>query len=380
MPSKASNSRKMASNSRKTVSNTMKMVLRTPIRRRDTRQSVSNRAFQLASEWVDELNYYNFSDKWRINGKMPIFYKLINIFLLLIQFNQLRDRDFFSQAVKDILSYYNSNLGEHEQDKRIDSENIIEALLENIIILYDRLQLFPSGEKLLTTDLLLYHGIHYDSIIHRSLLQLNKGDTYKLPIFMSTSVTRDVACRFTDYSKIIIRIAVNQEYLRYFKYVYFGDTLIISDTNFFTENEFLLNLFSELRFISKTSEEITYREPYVGDTYRTITNTFSIFDMEFVRHSTSTPEQVKTILEQHIANYRNQAHGGKKNTRNTRKNKNKNKNKRNTRNTRNKRIKRNKNKNKNKRKILNKNRNILTKSRKLYKNGRHYTRKNLRTQ
>ena len=56
----------------------MKMVLRTPIRRRDTRQSVSNRAFQLASEWVDELNYYNFSDKWRINGKMPIFYKLIN--------------------------------------------------------------------------------------------------------------------------------------------------------------------------------------------------------------------------------------------------------------------------------------------------------------
>jgi ActR/RegA family two-component response regulator len=33
---------------------------------------------------VDEYDYYNFSDKWRTNGKMPIFYKLINVFLLFI--------------------------------------------------------------------------------------------------------------------------------------------------------------------------------------------------------------------------------------------------------------------------------------------------------
>ena len=114
---------------------------------------------------------------------------------------------------------------------------------------------------------------------------------------MSTSVTRDVACKFTDSSKIIIRITVNEEYLRLFKYIYFGDTLIIGDNNFLTENEFLLNLFTELQFTGKTSEEITYKSPYIGNTYRTITDTFSIFDMKFIKHSNYTPEEVKNILD-----------------------------------------------------------------------------------
>jgi hypothetical protein len=366
------------------------LILRTPLifDGRSTRQRVYQPEYKLASEWVDEYDYYNFSDKWRTNGKMPIFYKLINVFLLFIQFNQPRDINFFYEAIRDILKYYNSDL---TPELEIGSETIIQELLKNIIILYARLQLFPNGEKLLATNLLLYHGIHSDSMIHKSLLKLTTGATYKLPIFMSTSVTRDVACKFTDSSKIIIRITVNEEYLRLFKYIYFGDTLIIGDNNFLTENEFLLNLFTELEFIGNTSEEITYKSPYIGNTYRTITDTFSIFDMKFIKHSNYTPEEVKNILDKHIEEYRvnvekaqkaqraqqaPELKGGKKYKTNKRKYKtNKGKYKTNKR-----KYKTNKGKISIKNFLIKnkfKNQKMLTKSRKLYKKNTYYTRKNL---
>ncbi len=374
-----------------------KLIRRTPLSfdGRSTRQRVYQPEYKLASEWVDEYDYYNFSDKWRTNGKMPIFYKLINVFLLFIQFNQPRDITFFYEAIRDILKYYNSDLDEEDE---IDSETIIEELLKNIIILYERLQLFPNGEKLLDTNILLYHGIHKDSIIHESLLKLTTGAIYELPIFMSTSVTRDVACRFTAESKIIITITVNEKYLRLFKYIYFGDTLIIGDNNFLTENEFLLNLFTKLKFINKISEKIIYKSPYIGDTYKKITDTFTIFNMEFVSHSNFTPEQVRNILDIHIEENRvkvelaqkaqqaqqaQQAQkaqqapglmGGRKyKTNKTNKRKYK----------ANKRNKTHKGKIPTKKlsiKYKFKNKKILTKSRKLYKKSSYYTRKNLKNQ
>jgi hypothetical protein len=374
-----------------------KLILRTPLSfdGRSTRQRVYQPEYKLASEWVDEYDYYNFSDKWRTNGKMPIFYKLINVFLLFIQFNQPRDITFFYEAIRDILKYYNSDLDEEDE---IDSETIIEELLKNIIILYTRLQLFPNGEKLLYTNLLLYHGIHKDSIIHESLLKLTTGAIYELPIFMSTSVTRDVACRFTAESKIIIRITVNEKYLRLFKYIYFGDTLIIGDNNFLTENEFLLNLFTELQFIGNTSEKIIYNSPYIGNTYKKITDTFSIFDMKFIRHSNFTPEEVRNILDKHIEKNRVKVELAQKAQRaqqaqqaqqapglmGGRKYKTNNTNKTNKRKYKaNKRNKTHKGKIPIKKlsiKYKFKNKKILTKSRKLYKKSSYYTRKNLKNQ
>jgi hypothetical protein len=306
---RASTTMKMPSTTMKMPSNTMKIVLRTPIRRRHTRQAVPNSVYELASEWVAELNYYNFSDIWRAKGKMPIFYKLINVFLLSIQFNELRDINYLKEAIRDILNYYNST--SREQEVPIDSDTIIEALLENIIILYKHVQVFPRGHKLISIDFHLYHGIHKDSIIHKSLLNLQSHEIYELPIFMSTSVTRDVACRFTaeSESKIIICITVRKELLDKFKYIFFGNTLIIGENNFITENEFLLNLFTKLKFINKISEEIIYKSPYIGDTYKTITDTFTIFNMEFVSHSEFTPEEVETILKKKIAEYLEKAQG-----------------------------------------------------------------------
>ena len=390
-------------NVRQSIKHTM--ISRPNIGPCQTRQRVSRSSYKLVRGWTEEINYNDFTTLWIDTGNMPIFYKLINVFLLLIQFNEPRDREFFFEAIKEILDSYDLIMETRDLNKGpvnvdIDAETIIKDLLTNIINLYSHLQLFPVGEKQLDKDLVLYHGIHKDSIIHKTLLKIEHDATFTLPIFMSTSVTLDVACRFTEGSKIIIRITVSKEDLNRFKYIYLGDTLIIEDINYRTENEFLLNLFTKLRFISKQEEEITYKIPYFGGGYGKFTGTFTIFDMKFIGHSKLTPENVKTIFKKKLKTYLNVAEarhvqealntqeeqqalkaqealeapednstvmGGKTNKRKHKTNKRKHKT------------------NKRKVPIKNlsikykfKNKKILTKSRKLYKKG-VYTRKNYKT-
>ena len=374
------------------------MILRPQVGTRQTRQKVSGFSYNLVRGWTEEINYNDFTMLWIEKGNMPIFYKLINVFLLLIQFNEPRDRKFFFEAVAQIMETYESIIETRELSKGpvhvdIDAETIIEDLLTTIINLYSHLQLFPVGEKQLDTDLVLYHGIHKDSKIHKTLLENKPGYIFELPIFMSTSVTRDVACRFTEESKIIIRITVSKEDLNRFKYIYLGDTLIIEDKNYRTENEFLLNLFTKLRFISKQEEKITYRIPYIGGGYGKFTGTFTIFDMRFIGHSEFTPEEVEIILKKNLKIYLHEAQtqhaqeaiealkaqqapednpmvtGGKTNKRKHKTNKRKYKTNKRKVPVKNLSIK-----------YKFKNKKILTKSRKLYKKGVYYTRKKFKNQ
>jgi hypothetical protein len=273
-------------------------ILKTPISKGPrTRQHQSYKSYDTAYQWTSEFDYSDFTSIWKTKGLMPIFYKLINVFLLLIQFNQPRDRYFFNQAITEILEKYNSNLDEEDH---IDAAFVIQELQRTIIILYKELQLFPSAKPLLDEDLELYHGIDKNSIIYQTLLTLKKDTIYELPIFMSTSVTKDVACRFTAESRIIIKITVKKDDMPSFKYVYFGNTLIKGYDYFLTENEFLLNLYTKLKFINISNEvKIEYKTPNIGDTYGEHACRFTVINMEFVGNSNFTPEELNVNLDKY---------------------------------------------------------------------------------
>jgi hypothetical protein len=257
--------------------------------KRPSRQKVLYDNFNSVHEWTKEYSNAEFCNKWLQTGKMPIFYKLINEFLLLKQFGQDRNKNYFNTMVTEIIDCYN-----HTRDTSkhpITEENIINGLLENITYLYGELELFPFANtdllpKTVTGDIVLYHGIDERSIIYEKLSQLQERAIYELPIFMSTSITLEVACKFTGTSKKIIRITISKADVPRFKYVYLGNTLVIGPTNFRTENEFLLNLFTKLECVKRPHiEEITFNIPLEANGSREITDTFTIIDMKFIGYS-----------------------------------------------------------------------------------------------
>ena len=366
-----------------------KILRRTEVSfKRHTRQKVLYPEYNSVHEWTKEYSTEEFCNKWLTTDKMPIFYKLINEFLLLIQFGEYRDKEYYYIMVEEIIEYYN-RVRDKSKTSSITEKDIRNGLIENITSLYTQLELFSLAKTLTEdVDIVLYHGIDKHSILYKKLSELQEEEIFELPIFMSTSFTRDIACHFTRDSKKIIRITINKADLSKFKYVYLGNTLVIGADNFRTENEFLLNIFTKLQCIKiSEDEEITYKIPHVAGDSREITDDFTIIDMKFIEYSKFTPEVLAynlnnlsdTYFKAQQAQQAQQAQGtieeqikvpmvmgGKTNKRN----------------------KRNKRKYKiNKRKIpiknlsikyKFKNKKILPKSRKLYKKG-VFTRKNLKT-
>jgi hypothetical protein len=387
-----------------------KILRRAPLSfTRSTRQKVFYPRYDSVHEWTKEYSTEEFCNKWLTTDKMPIFYKLINEFLLLIKFGDYRDEVYYYKMVEEIIAYYN-----RERDKSkttsITEQDIRNGLIKNITSLYTQLELFSLAKTLTEdVDIVLYHGIDKYSILYKELSELQEKAIFELPIFMSTSFTRDIACQFTRDrgSNIIIRITINKADLSKFKYVYLGNTLVIGADNFRTENEFLLNIFTKLKCTKISEDEkIIYKIPLVAGGSREITDDFTIIDMKFIGYSQFTPEVLAynlnnlsdtyfNMVEAHKAQNEEEATkahdaqeaietekqitdpmvmGGKTNKRKYKTNKRK--------------YKTNKRKYKtNKRKISIKNlsikykfknKKILTKSRKLYKKG-VFTRKNLKT-
>lgn len=333
---------------------------RSPISKRSTRSRISNIDYKKAHEWTNEYDLDDFVEIWKDKDKMPIFYRLINSFLLLINYNNDEDRKNFSELLKELKEY----------DEDTDTDIIIEHLLKNIIDLYITLQLFPSASRILeeNKDLILYHGIENleESLIPK-IITFDHKNIFETPIFLSTSIIIDTACRFATKSKIILKIKVNKDDLKNFKYSYFGNNIFLDDKNSFSENEILLNIFTKLKFINIEEDvDISYKVPLFDGKLKEESNKFKIINFEFVNNSNKTPENVLYELKKIMKNYEKESmNGGKK----TKKNK--------------------------KYKIVkvpvrylpkylskkdkNKQKEMLNKSRKLYKKGIYFTRKKVKS-
>lgn len=261
---------------------------------RGSRQLVSANNFTKALGWTAEYDLDDLVIIWRKKDKMPLFYRIINTFLLLIRYNALRDKEFFDEEISEIF--------EAGFDKNRDV--IIKQLLENIITLYTTIALFPVASKVKGDEIILYHGIKsLDSTLLQYIYKLEQNQEFELPIFMSTSILSSVACRFTGTTRILLRIRVDKNKLNKFPYIYFDDTVYISKNDSSHESEILLNLFTKLKFIGiTTGVKIVFNVPQVQGPLLEKSDYFTIVNMDFVGTSPKTPQVVNSMLLKQIKN------------------------------------------------------------------------------
>jgi len=257
---------------------------------RTTRQHICHSDFDDAIKWTAELDWSDFVDLWAKKGTMPIFYVLINTFLLILRYNTNHDKCFFNDYIRKIL--------EHGSIYGFTRELVIQELITQIATLYNKLDSFPSADRIpnqITSAIDLYHGsnsIRYKTMTD-NLHTLTIGTIFELPIFMSTSPNRDVACRFGYGSNIILKIVVHAKDMNKFKYTFFGDTLDLQTKKPFAENEMLLNLYTKLKLTGiRHQQSIEYSVPLLDGSTETKVGVFTIIEMEFINHSQYTQESI----------------------------------------------------------------------------------------
>jgi len=291
-----------------------KKFIITPRGIRGTRNTVSLEDMQIAKYWTNDYDndMVDFVDKWRENDikmpsndyNMPLFYRIMNLLLSVLQGGGSQDRKYFGQDITTI-NQVASGLGFD-----ISSDIIIKNLIQNILYLYDVVSRFPKVstidefKKNKVTQIILYHGFKDPNApIIENINQLNANDPFITPIFLSTSVLRDVACRFSGTGRILLKIIVPVIRFVDCPYAYLDDSLVIGQTKSFKEHEVLLNLFTKFKYIDKHSETITYNIPLAeGDILEKI-ETFIIYTMEYVEHSKKTKEEVNADLIKLVNEY-----------------------------------------------------------------------------
>jgi hypothetical protein len=257
---------------------------------RTTRQHICHSDFDDAIKWTAELDWSDFVNLWVQKRTMPIFYVLINTFLLILRYDTDHDKCFFNDYISKIL--------EHGSKYGFTRKLVIQELITQIATLYNKLDSFPSAIRIpnpITDAIVLYHGsnsIRYKTMID-NLNILTIGTIFELPIFMSTSPNIDVACRFGYGSKIILAIVVYAKDMSTFKYTFLGDTLDLQTKKPEAENEMLLNLYTKLKLTRiRHGQHINYSVPLLDGSTETKVGVFTIIDMEFLNHSQYTQESI----------------------------------------------------------------------------------------
>lgn len=238
------------------------------------------------------------------NDNMPIYYRIINTFLLLLKFRGEQDRIFFG---KDIASIKEAAKALHFE---INTDSIIKNLIQNILTLFVAVNGFPKASTIdviiqdKPSNIVLYHGFkHPEAPIIQQISKLQQQQDFIMPIFLSTSVLLEVACRFSGSAKLLLQINVPEIHFGKCPYAYLGDTLVIGNTNSYGEHEILLNLFTKFKFIRTTQKKLTYHIPQVQGVPLEKTELFTVYIMEFHNISSKTRSELNTELVRLVDDY-----------------------------------------------------------------------------
>jgi hypothetical protein len=286
----------------------------TPTSKRRTRRRVSLEDMNIAQKWTNDFenDFTDFVGKWFENERktpnneynMPIFYRIMNLLLSLLQGGGSQDRKYFAEDITAI---------KHAAEQvgfDIDTNNIINHLILNTLHVYEAVNRFPKASTIdefkqdKVSQIILYHGFKDPNApIIEKINQLNPNDTFIMPIFLSTSVLRDVACRFSGSGHILLKIIVPRIRFVYCPYAYLDDSVVIDKTTSFKEHEVLLNLFTKFKYISNTTKEITYNVPQIVGAPLEKTEEFIVYTMEYVENSSKTREQINKDLIKLVDEY-----------------------------------------------------------------------------
>lgn len=246
-----------------------------------------------AREWCYNDNVNNYINTWERGAPMPLNYKLINLYLLTLHYplsNNVRNK--FVGMVNNMQEY---------APNRNNIQNLQSHIAESIKRLYRKITSMPRminhvGNR--NSPVTLYHG---SMLPHLKDLQV--GDIYTTPIFMSTSVIFDVAARFARVNPtsadtaVVLRIQIPSNKLKEFQYMYFGDFVNLANCNTIQESEMLMNLHSNLRLEQvHTPKTVNYRVYGCnGRSLRSVVKKITFFDFTFIGHSTRNVNRLLNI-------------------------------------------------------------------------------------
>ena len=246
-----------------------------------------------AREWCRNDNVNNYINMWERCTPMPLNYKLINLYLLTLHY----------PSSKNITNKYVAMVNEYKEyaPNRNNVINLERHIIDSIKRLYLMIKSMPrmiNHVRNKKSSAMIYHG---SMLPH--LKDLKVGDEYRTPIFMSTSLIRDVAVRFARVNRtsadtaVVLRIEIPSEMLKDFQYMYFGGFCNLGNCNSIKETEVLLNLDSVLR-LERINEPMTVNYKVYGCKGRSLRNAqknITFFDFTFMNHSRKNVNRLLNI-------------------------------------------------------------------------------------
>ena len=242
-----------------------------------------------ARQWCNNTNINNFINMWNEGEPMKLHYRLINLFLLVQHYPS-------NSGVKRALTRMINNMKDYAPDRKNIAENLVSHIADSVKRLYLMIKNVPPMINYISnpnSSVMLYHGSMLPN-----LKTLSVGDTYITPIFMSTSLIRDVAIRFarTNPSSadtdVVLRILVPPNKLGEFQYMYFGKLHNTTKCNHIEESEILMNLHSKLKMVKiHRPRKVDYKVyGCIGKKInsKTAEKIVTYFDFTFLGHSNET--------------------------------------------------------------------------------------------
>ena len=171
-----------------------------------------------------------------------------------------------SEMIQDFLEYAES----HDEYTSSKSRSPLHQQAMNIQYLYNILNDWKLSAHSfgISLPIYIYRGwrINYSNYFDafksdqgNLLKDIKMNDTVTVPTFISTTIDRNTALRFTAPNYYLWEIIVPIDKLHMFQYVYLGENIKLLDYDSYSESEILLNVGTKLRFIeSKKETGISY--------------------------------------------------------------------------------------------------------------------------
>lgn len=252
------------------------------------------------------------------NYNLPVDYKLINAFLLLLV---TKDDTQWIETVDVLLEKFDEfskNINNKEISANLERYSSIEEVellvIDSIIRLYKSInrQLLNGftfkilGEYLENKPVILYHGVEKLNFgMIPNLEQLRLGETYISPLFLATSVLDKIAYNYGSTYKRVMEIIIEPKDFDKVPYTYLGGNIQDINKQEYTESEILLNLFTKLEFLGKYTKIINYSKQTgkvkiegtnIVPILETVSESYIIYKFKWLENPLYTPTELDYIL------------------------------------------------------------------------------------
>ena len=220
----------------------------------------------------------------------------------------------FEERINQIVDKFTDELSDNEKleefEKYFTKENLISILIDNIENLLNISLKSPSPNKLGINDsITLYSGrsgpVGEIMILNLEYINSINLRTWYTPTFISSSLTKDTAIRFTqpigrNRQRHVLVFTIPENRLKYFPFnSLYERTITFPQTERDTtrENEVLIAPYMKFAYLGPREPElVNYREPTMGKYIKKNTETVIYHDLVFIDYAD------KLLLEEDISN------------------------------------------------------------------------------